>query len=86
MGVHRGRSGNLKFISPISTRFLDEERSTLGDPFFRQEYLCEFLDDETSLFTEEALLAILRDDIPPVVPEFLRHQGPTQYKPWGERP
>ena len=56
----------------ISRRFLQEERAALGDPFFRQEYLCEFLDDETSLFTLEALRAIVRDDIPPFVFSNLR--------------
>src|SRR5438270_6578355 len=37
----------------IPKAFLDEERSTIGDRWFRQEYGCEFLDAEGSLFDEE---------------------------------
>jgi hypothetical protein len=34
----------------ITPEFLDRERKNLGDTKFRQEYLCEFLDSETSAF------------------------------------
>jgi hypothetical protein len=37
----------------ISAEFLDEERRTMGDWWFRQEYGCAFLDAETQPFTGE---------------------------------
>jgi len=35
----------------ISAAFLDEERRTLGDWWFQQEYGCQFLDAQTSAFS-----------------------------------
>ncbi|MEZ5355233.1 MAG: terminase family protein [Bryobacteraceae bacterium] len=52
----------------IAASFLDEERATLGDLWFRQEYLCEFVEDEQSLFRQDDLLALLSDDIEPLFP------------------
>jgi phage FluMu gp28-like protein len=43
----------------ISEQFLEEERRTLGDEAFRQEYCCEFLSGEGALFDE----AIVRSKI-----------------------
>lgn len=37
----------------ISSEFLEEERRTMGDWWFRQEYLCDFLDAETQPFTRD---------------------------------
>lgn len=37
----------------IRGEFLSEERRAMGERTFRQEYLCEFLDTESSLFDEE---------------------------------
>jgi len=37
----------------ISAAFLEEERRNLGEWWFRQEYLCEFLDAETQAFRRE---------------------------------
>ena len=37
----------------IAAEFLDEERRTMGDWWFRQEYGCAFLDAETQPFTRE---------------------------------
>src|SRR4051812_30543803 len=34
----------------ISPRFLEEERRTMADRCFRQEYLCEFTDNESGVF------------------------------------
>jgi hypothetical protein len=42
----------------ISAEFLEEERATLGDLAFRQEYLCEFVDAAGVAFTGEDIDAV----------------------------
>ena len=37
----------------ISPAFLAEERAAIGDWWFRQEFLCEFLDAESAAFRTE---------------------------------
>lgn len=37
----------------IRPEFLEEERATMGERWFRQEYLCEFTDVENSLFDRD---------------------------------
>ena len=65
----------LKVTAPecprISPEFLAEERETLGDRWFRQEYLCEFLDTDTSVFAPELVEACLTDDVRPLFPDLL---------------
>jgi hypothetical protein len=39
----------------ISPEFLAEERRTLGEWWFRQEYLCEFLDAQTQAFSRDMI-------------------------------
>jgi len=39
----------------ISAAFLEEERVALGDRWFRQEYCCEFMGQEGSLFDAETI-------------------------------
>jgi hypothetical protein len=48
----------------ISGRFLEEERRRKGDRVFRQEYLCEFVDADGSLFRSEDLEASVCRDVP----------------------
>jgi hypothetical protein len=50
----------------IPADFLQEERETLGDSYFRQEYLCEFNEIEGALFTEEMIQRAFRDDVKPL--------------------
>lgn len=50
----------------ISRTFLEEERATLGEMWFRQEYMCEFLQTEESLFRQETIDAALSWDIEPL--------------------
>jgi phage FluMu gp28-like protein len=50
----------------ISTKFLDEERKTMGDRWFRQEYLCEFTDSQFSVFDRDLLERALSDDVKPL--------------------
>ena len=37
----------------ITSEFLEEERRTLGEWWFRQEYECQFLDSQTQAFTHD---------------------------------
>jgi hypothetical protein len=48
----------------FSETFLEDERRTLGDRWFRQEYLCEFVEMKDALFREEDLRAAFRENIP----------------------
>ena len=50
----------------ISEAFLKEERAALGEWWFRQEYLCEFLEMEGALFTEEMIQRAFSEDIKPL--------------------
>lgn len=50
----------------IPAAFLEEQRATMGDLWFRQEFLCEFVDVENSLFDREVLLRAVREDVKPL--------------------
>lgn len=50
----------------ISPEFLNEERISLGDWFYKQEYLCEFCDTSDSLFSYETIMSALDDKIQPL--------------------
>lgn len=50
----------------ISPAFLADEERSLGGLWFRQEYLCEFVDDESHVFNYELVMGALRDDIEPL--------------------
>ena len=43
--------------------------AAMGDAWFRQEYLCEFVQADDAVFREEDVYACLRDDVPPLFPE-----------------
>lgn len=47
-----------------TTEFLEEEREQRSDAFFRQEYLCEFVDDGNGVFTREQVESALDPNIP----------------------
>jgi len=49
--------------SRISARFLEEEKAK-GEQWYRQEYLCEFLDQEGAVFPRELIDAAFREDFP----------------------
>ena len=49
----------------IKPHILEEERAALGENWFRQEYLCEFLDREGALFRQEDIDACY-DDFEPL--------------------
>jgi len=50
----------------IPRAFLDEQRRSMGDRWYRQEYLCEFHDSETQLISEDLLANIWSDRVPPM--------------------
>ncbi len=45
----------------ISAAFLEEERAQMGHAAFRQEYLCEFVDEGVLLFDRELVRATVQD-------------------------
>jgi hypothetical protein len=47
----------------IAAAFLEEERKCLG-PWFRQEYLCEFMGDGQRMFDADLLRNAVKEDIP----------------------
>jgi hypothetical protein len=47
--------------SRISPEFLGEERESLGETRFQQEYMCQFIDDGASAFNSELIAAAMRD-------------------------
>ena len=48
----------------IAPEALAEEREAMGEAWFRQEYLCEFVQAEDSVFREEDVDACLSDEVP----------------------
>jgi hypothetical protein len=47
----------------ISAQFLEEERRTMGQWWFEQEYLCRFLDAQTQAFRREDIEQCFREDV-----------------------
>jgi hypothetical protein len=47
----------------ISASFLEEERRAMGEWWFRQEYMCEFLDAQTAAFRREDIDKCFREDV-----------------------
>jgi len=50
----------------ISGEFLQEERQSLGDWWFQQEYFCEFVQNEDQMFSFEAVNSALSADVKPL--------------------
>jgi hypothetical protein len=50
----------------ISGEFLVEERQALGEHWFRQEYLCEFVETEDQLFGHDLIQSALSDEVRPL--------------------
>ncbi len=50
----------------ISREFLEEERRSLGDLFFRSEYLCEFTETSGQLFAYDDVVAALDERVKPL--------------------
>jgi len=50
----------------ISREFLEEERRTMGERWFRQEYLCEFVDAVSGVFDRDAVERAITDEVTPL--------------------
>jgi hypothetical protein len=50
----------------ISATFLDEERRSLGDRWFQQEYQCQFVDTLDQIFNYETVMGALSSDVQPL--------------------
>lgn len=47
----------------ISSRFLDDERESMGDWWFMQEYMCKFLDAQGAAFRSEDIEKIIKPEV-----------------------
>ncbi|MSV28237.1 MAG: hypothetical protein EXQ52_05765 [Bryobacterales bacterium] len=50
----------------ISKEHLKEERRTMGERWFRQEYLCQFVDSVSGVFDRDVVEAAIREDVKPL--------------------
>jgi len=50
----------------IGRSFLEEERKTQGDRWFRREYMCEFEDSVSGVFDRDLVQRAIRDDLEPL--------------------
>jgi hypothetical protein len=53
--------------SRIPREFLEEERHTMGERWFRQEYLCEFVDSVSGVFERDLVERAITYDVEPLV-------------------
>ena len=53
----------------IRSEVLEEERRTMGERWFRQEYLCEFTEAEDGVFEREMVQRAIRQDVTVLVIE-----------------
>ena len=52
-------------VPRINPTFLEEERRTLGEWWFEQEYMCQFLDAETQAFRREDIERTFDEEVEP---------------------
>lgn len=50
----------------IPPAFLEEERRSLGQWWYEQEYMCRFMDAQDAVFSYDDIMAALRDDVRPL--------------------
>ena len=50
----------------IPAAFLEDEKRTMGERWFRQEYLCEFVDVNDSLFDRDVIERAFSDEVKPL--------------------
>jgi len=53
-------------VPRISAEFLAEERGALGEWWFKQEYLCEFVEATDSVFSYQQVMTALSDEVAPL--------------------
>jgi hypothetical protein len=50
----------------ISKEFLDAERKSLGEWWFKQEYMCEFVENEENVFSHDLIMEAIDEQIRPL--------------------
>ena len=50
----------------ISRAFLEEERRSLGEWWFKQEYLCKFVENIDQVFDYELVMSVITPDVKPI--------------------
>ncbi len=50
----------------IEKEFLEEERTSLGDCWFRQEYMCEFVETIDQVFSHDLVMRAISGDVEPL--------------------
>ena len=55
-------------VPRIDPRWLAEERNRIGDWWFRQEYLCEFVETDDQVFGYDEVMRAVSSDVPPLFP------------------
>jgi hypothetical protein len=55
-------------VPRITPAFLERERAAIGDYWYRQEYLCQFVDPLESVFASEYIQAALDSSVLPLFP------------------
>jgi hypothetical protein len=51
----------------ISRKFLEEERTAMGERWFRQEYLCEFVDAVSGVFERDLVQKAITTEVEPLL-------------------
>jgi len=51
----------------IGRGFLEEERKAMGERWFRQEYLCEFVDEISGVFDRDGVARAITDEVEPLI-------------------
>lgn len=69
-GLRWHRERITAYQCPRYTReFLEEEKASMGERWFRQEYLAVFEDPIGAVFSDEDIRAAFRDDVTPMIPK-----------------
>jgi terminase large subunit-like protein len=50
----------------ISKKFLEEQRSAMGDAWFRQEHMCEFIEGTSGVFDRDVVERAIDDEVEPL--------------------
>lgn len=53
-------------VPRITAEFLAEERRALGDWWFQQEYLCEFVETDDQVFAHDLIMEAMSSDVQPL--------------------
>lgn len=71
----------IKSLCPrISDDFLKSEIKSIGDRWFRQEYMCEFMEMEDQVFPYELIQSAMTDDVDPFFGSALDDTEPFDFE------